>query len=62
MSTPERRRELRAEAKRRDREREAEKARYAGLSWYEKVEEANDIHDIKRLLHEITERIDGLDL
>lgn len=60
MSSERRRRELRQEAEQREIEREAEEARYAGLTMYEKIEEAEDIHDIKRLLQEIAERINAL--
>ena len=51
----------RPEQRQRDEQREAEEARY-GLSWYEKVEEAESIGDIKRLLHEIAEKIEGFEL
>lgn len=55
MSSPQRRRELRIERIVRDAEEEAERSRVENLSWYERIEEARDIHDIKAILHKMIE-------
>lgn len=57
MSSERRCKELREQREREDEERALEEHRYANLSMYERIEECEDVHDIKRLLHEITEAL-----
>jgi hypothetical protein len=57
MSTERRRQELREEQRQRDIQREAEEARRAGLTLYQKIEECEDIHEIKEVLHELAEQL-----
>lgn len=64
MSSPrgwgpgERRRRRAAEAEAAHEAREVEDARRAGLTWWEKIEECADLHDVKRLLHEMADHLD----
>lgn len=37
---------------------EIERNRKASLSWYEKIEECEDIHDLKAVLHEMAEQLE----
>lgn len=58
MSSQRRREERKREEEQADIAREAEEQRVAGLTWYERIEEIEDIHDLKVVLHEIVEQLD----
>jgi len=58
VSSARRKAELRAEQEQADREREEEEWRVANLSWYERIEEIDDIYAVKAVLHEIVDRLD----
>lgn len=58
MSTPQRRRELAAERDAQAERDEIERNRVAHLGWYQRIEECDSIHDIKEVLHEITDQLD----
>jgi hypothetical protein len=60
MSSPHRRRELAAQFEAACLAEDAETARMANLSTYERIEEIADMHDVKAFLHELVERL-GLD-
>jgi hypothetical protein len=57
MSSEARRRELRKEQEKRMIREEEERARLEARSMYMKIEDAEDIRDLKPILHEITERL-----
>lgn len=58
MSSRERREELRREREAEAIRAEAEQNRRANRTWYEKIEECNDVHSIKEVLHELVESLD----
>ena len=58
MSSPERRKELRRLRDIEEQQREEEERRVADLDWYMLIEEIEDVHDAKRVLHEIVDRLD----
>lgn len=52
--------------KRREREEQAirdeeENNRLANRTMYERIEDAKDVHDLREILHEISDRVDALD-
>lgn len=57
MSSPERRKELAAIHEREAAERDAERRRRANLSMYARIEEFVDDEELKRILHDICERV-----
>lgn len=57
-SSQRRRREKREAYERQTEAREAEEARVAGLSLWERIEEASSIEDIKQILHIFRERLE----
>lgn len=57
MSSHQRRQELRRERDAAEEARQAEEARIAGLPIYERIEECGDIHDVKRLLHDLMDKL-----
>jgi hypothetical protein len=57
VSSAQRRAERRQEFEASCLAREVEEQRVAELSMYERIEECEDIHDLKRLLHDIVGRL-----
>lgn len=58
MSTPQRKAELRREFEAKQEAEERERMRLAARSWYEKIEEASSVEDLKEVLHAMATKLE----